>query len=144
MAIKNYTTKIEATRTVAEIQALLGEKGASRVACDYEGGRPVAIGFLMQVAGEMVPFRIQANAAAVQKRLELDRVEKKYQTIQHAERVAWRLVLEWIEVQIAFIEAGQASMAQLLLGYSVTKTGETFWEMMMEKESGGKLLAEHL
>lgn len=144
MPIKNYTTTVPVAKSVQHIQDLLASKGALSVLINYEGGIPKSISFMMDVNGRLVPFRLEANAAALLKALERDRVEKKYQSIEHAEKVAWRLVLNWIDVQLAFIEAGQAALAQLLLGYVEQRDGQTFWQFITEHPEGRKLLAEHL
>ena len=63
--------------------------------------------------------------------------------------MAWRLVYNWIDVQPAFVEAGQAVMAELLLGFALStrKDSEgrpkTFYEVLLDAE-GPRLLAEHL
>ena len=44
MTVLNYTTKIAASKTVGEIQAMLAKHGASRIATDYHDGGPQRIG----------------------------------------------------------------------------------------------------
>ena len=104
MPIKNYTTTIDAEKSVSQIQDLLRKKGARRVLVDYD---------------------------------------------EKGRRVAWRLVYNWIDLQLAFVEAGQAAMAELMLGFALStqRDGEgvpkTFYEVLLGAE-GPRLLAEHL
>ncbi len=52
-------------------------------------------------------------------------------------------------MQLAFVEAGQAEMAELLLGFAISthRNGEgvpkTFYEVLLDA-NGPKLFAEHL
>jgi hypothetical protein len=41
------------------------------------------------------------------------------------ERVAWRIVKDWIEAQMAIVEAGQAEMAEVFLPYATIEDGTT-------------------
>lgn len=63
MPIKNYTTSVNATKTVAEIQTLLARHGARRVMLEYDGfGQPDAVAFDAEIeAGRMMPFLLRAN-----------------------------------------------------------------------------------
>ncbi len=156
MPIKNYTTTIDAEKSVSQLQDLLRKKGARRVLVDYdEKGRPEAVAFELELAQpEGVPFRlpfqIRARPEAMKRCLWADEdVPRRYRTLEQAERVAWRLVYNWIDVQMAFVEAGQAAMAEPLLGFAISthRNGEgvpkTFYEELLDAE-GPKLLAEHL
>ena len=154
MPIKNYTTKISAAESVDQIQALLRKKGARRVLVDYDAsGTPQAIAFEVEfapVAGPVfrLPFRLRARPEGVE-RLLGKVTDRRYRGRAQAERVAWRLVYNWIDVQLAFVEAGQAEMAELLLGFALsTRRGEadqpqTFYEVLLGAD-GPRLLAEHL
>ena len=156
MPIKNYTTTIDAEKSVSQIQDLLRRKGARRVLVDYdEKGRPEAVAFELELAQpEGVPFRlpfqIRARPEAMKRCLSADPdVPPRLRTLEQAKRVAWRLVYNWIDVQLAFVEAGQAAMAELMLGFALSthRDGEgvpkTFYEVLLDAE-GPKLLAEHL
>ncbi len=161
MPIKNYTTTIAAEKSVSQIQDLLRKKGARRVLVDYdEKGRPEAVAFEVELAQPAdvssaglplrLPFRIRARPEAMKRCLWADpNVPRRYRTLEQAERVAWRLVYNWIDVQMAFVEAGQAAMAELLLGFALSTRSDsegrrkTFYEVLLDAE-GPKLLAEHL
>ncbi len=153
MPIKNYTTTIAAEKSVSQIQDLLRKKGARRVLVDYDKkGKPEAVAFefeLAQMEGPALrlPFQIRARPEAMERCLKS--VEPRYRGRAQAERVAWRLVYNWIDVQLAFVEAGQAAMAELMLGFALsTRSDEqehprTFYDVLLGAE-GPKLLAEHL
>ncbi|MFE6645694.1 hypothetical protein ACFVJS_03965 [Nocardioides sp. NPDC057772] len=50
MTVLNYTTKIAASKTVGEIQAMLATHGASRIATDYQDGGPSGLTFSLATA----------------------------------------------------------------------------------------------
>lgn len=54
MPILNYTTQIAASKTVGEIQTMLGKAGATRLMLDLVGGEPVVLVFELQKR----PFRL--------------------------------------------------------------------------------------
>ncbi len=70
----------------------------------------------------MIPFRLQPNIEGVYKRPEI-----KAQGMQQAEKVGWRIVLRWVEAQLAMVESNLAEMGQVFLPYAVRGDGETLW-----------------
>lgn len=128
MPILNYTTKIDAGRTVGEIQALLASKGATNISIIYADRRPVSIEFGMEIAGTMAYYRLPSNPAGVLAAMKKDpKIPNSHCNIEQAERVTWRIVLDWVESQMALIEAGQAELAQIFLPYFVTGSGRTLY-----------------
>lgn len=64
--IKNYTTDIPTHKTIAEIQQLLGENGATGVAFDYDGqGGIKAVYFRIKLKDRELPFRLPAKEQEV-------------------------------------------------------------------------------
>lgn len=138
MPILNYTTKIRPDRSVAEIQNLLASSGARRVMIDYEGGKIAAVLFTLEVAGNHVDFRLPANPDGVLSALSKQRVASTYQTREHAEAVAWRIVKDWIEAQLALVEARQAQMAEVFLPYATVR-GRTMFQVFEQQVTKGLL-----
>ena len=130
MAILNYTTKIDAFKTVAQIQQTLAKKGAAGVSVDYDAsGNPSGLTFLIDVNGQLVRFRLPSNYAGVRAALERDRkVPKSFKSDAQAVRVAWRIVKDWTEAQMAIIEAGLATLPEVFLAYAVAPDGRTLYE----------------
>jgi len=136
MPILNYTTKIAAAKTVGEIQEILASGGAKKVMIDYGDDRePVAISFQIETSpGTAVSFRLPSNAHGVLAALTKDKVDNKYRNLEHARRVTWRVIKDWIESQMAIIYAEQATMLQVFLPYAVTSTGETMYDRVMDNQ----------
>lgn len=128
MPILNYTTTINADKSISEIQRLLGKAGASSVMVEYQHGEPNAIVFEVHAFSRRLRFLLPANWRGVQRRLTEDGVAKKYLTEAHARRVAWRIIKDWCEVQMALIDSGQAELAEVFLPYAINpNTGDTLY-----------------
>lgn len=140
MAILNYTTKISADKTVGEIQSILGKKGAKSVNLEYANFRPAAVLFVIEFNGQNITFRLPCNADGVLAAMKKDRkIPRSSETFDQAERTAWRIVKDWVEAQMAIIEAGQAEMAEAFLPYAVIPaTDKTMFQAF--KESPSRLL----
>ena len=134
MPILNYTTKVGVTTTVNQLQKLLAEAGADGVTVQYEGGEPTALVFAVTVRGRPFHYRLPSNWRGVQAALERDGVTRRYQEDAHAKRVAWRIVKDWTEAQLALIDAGLAELGQVFLPYVLSKDGRTLYEIFKEEE----------
>lgn len=128
MAILNYTTKIDSSKTLAEIQKILASAGASAISIDYDKGRPIGLAFSLAVQGKPMAFRLPARYGAVLKVMKRDKVEPRYCTEEHALRVAWRIIKDWVAAQMALIDAELADMAEVFMPYVITRTGSTMYE----------------
>lgn len=128
MPILNYTTKIEAVRTVGELQQLLASHGCEKVTIDYRDRQPVALTFVARGPAGLLAFALPCNWEGVQKVLQKQRVESRYRSPEQAIRVAWRIIKVWVEAQLALIEAGQATTQEVFLPYAVTKSGSTLYQ----------------
>ena len=131
MPILNYTTEIDAGRTVAEILRILAKAGASQARIDYEDGDPTGVMFMLNIGDRFLPFRLPANIAGVHRLIaENKQIKPHMRTRAQATRVAWRIVKDWVEAQIAFIESGQATLPQLFLPHAVGNDGRTLFEQV--------------
>ena len=60
-------------------------------------------------------------------------VPRKLKTTEQAARVARRIVKDWIEAQLALVEAEQAEMVEVFLPYAQDQTGQTPYESLEAK-----------
>ena len=138
MPILNYTTSINADKTVMEIQKILRKYAAQYVLIEYDGfqGYPVALTFTLSVRTSSeghtaeVNYRLPSNYRGVHKVLKGQKGAKK--TEEQAVRVAWRIIKDWLEAQMAIIESNQADLAEVFLPYAVTNTGQTLYQKFIE------------
>lgn len=147
MPILNYTTDVPAERSINQIQNMLTKKGARRIMTENDGEGNV-IGFAFQIIGPdgMMSFKMPVNVEAVYKVLIKnknyrgwnDEARYKENNMAQAQRVAWRILKDWIEAQMAILETEMVTLDQVFLPYAVTRLGKTLYEEM--KESGHLLL----
>lgn len=140
MAILNYSTKIDPIKTIGEIQACLARHGATNISIDFASKQPSAVTFLIEFNGELVNFRLPSNHKGVYAAMVKDRdIPKSFKTEDQARRVSWRIVKDWVEAQLAIVEAGLATTVEVFLPYTVTNSGLTLYESFEKK--GFKLIA---
>ncbi len=117
-AILNYTTSVDAARTVAEIQAILVKNGASRVTVEYEAARPVGVSFTLGGRDTYkLPARPGRVLAVLKGQLNAGKVRPRHATPEQAERVAWRILKDWLEAQLALIAADQVELGEVFFAY---------------------------
>lgn len=143
MPILNYTTKISASKTVSEIQQKLAQAGAAAVNVQYEdGGNPIALTFVIEFRGQYINYRLPSRWEGVHRLLqdEGSSVRPAYRTEEHARRVAWRIVKDWTEAQLAIVEAEVAQLPEVFLPYALhPETGNT---LFYEYTSGERFLTD--
>src|SRR4029079_19606840 len=108
--LKNYTSEIAADTTLARIERLLVNAGASGVQKLYTSGQCGAIVFQIQFDPHQPPMsiRLPANVAQCQEVLwrEYSRAsvrgrKTREDFLEQASRTAWKLVQDWCEVQVS-------------------------------------------
>ncbi len=135
MPLLNYTTSVPASRTIGQVQGLLVEAGARRIMTEYdEVGRSTGVAFSIATAHGDRSFLLPVNAERVQGVLTRERVQPRYQTPEHAERVAWRIVKDWLEAQLAIIRTEMVTLDQVMLPYMATEDGRTMWELYVGRQ----------
>jgi len=134
MSILNYTTKIRALVTIAEIQAYLANHGAANISIDYEQGQPISLTFFIEIRSELLSFRLPSNYAGVLEALRRDpKVPRPLSTEEQARRVAWRILLDWVKAQMAIVDAGLAVLPEVFLPYAVMRNGETLYKLVSDQ-----------
>ena len=127
MPLLNYTTKVDVYTTIGAIQGILVKHGAKKIMQNYDDdGHITALSFMVDTPGGPRGIRLPANAAAVQRVLEKQRVRAD---LEQAERVAWRILKDWIESQMAILESEMVQMDEIFLPYMiVNNAGQTLFE----------------
>jgi hypothetical protein len=134
MPLLNYTSKVPAHESIAEISRLLATAGARQIMHDYDdAGNSVALSFSLELEGQRIGFRLPTDWHPIQQLMvEARRKNTKIGTFvtteDHARTVAWRIVKDWVEAQLAIIETRMVTTAQVFLPYAVTANGQTLYE----------------
>lgn len=132
MPILNYTTKVPVDKTMADLQKILTKAGAMAVLTEFDtNGHHEAVSFRIMVDKSPIAYRLPADVEGVIRALKKD---KEYRDDAHARRVAWRIVKDWVEAQMAIIQAQMAELPQVFLPYAQTSNGQSFYERI--KSSG--------
>jgi hypothetical protein len=138
-SLLNYTTKIEAAQTAAEIMGVLSKVGTRGASIDYDpDGVPVALAFAIEAPhGEMafrLPSRWEGVHAVLTRDWEQRRIEGKYASKLQAKRVAWRILKDWCEAQVALIQVGMVKTEEVFLPYALTANRQTFFEAYVDQQ----------
>ena len=140
MFLKNYTSEVPVHQTVYRIEQTLLKAGVTGIAKEYlpgSVGKISAITFAIKFdEGRPVTIRLPVDEDAAQQALWLDYADgdklspdgntltmwsKKKKTKadfrEQAERTAWKIMQDWVEVQLSMIQMKQADFQQVFLPY---------------------------
>ncbi|MGB1277640.1 MAG: hypothetical protein ACPG77_17990 [Nannocystaceae bacterium] len=130
MAKKLYmeTTEIAPEKTAGEIMGLLGSApGVRGVAQEFDGqGQVTAVTFAVEIEGARCEYRLPINTEPVFKIINGRRQSPWQQEDRdraQATRTAWRLVLRWVQAQLAMIETEMVTTPQVFLPYMLLNDG---------------------
>ena len=132
MPLLNYTTKVDVFTTVGTIQGMLVKHGAKKIMQDYDDeGHIAALYFMIDTPTGQRGIRLPANVDAVRKVLIRQKVKCDR---NQAERVAWRIIKDWVEAQMAILESEMVQMDEVFLPYMVHNSGKTLFEVYREDQ----------
>lgn len=141
MAILNYTTSIPAEKTIGEITKCLVSHGATKIVADYKDGLPCAVTFCLIIDDKMIAYALPANYEGVLNSMKRDKkVPSRLCTKEQALKVSWRIVKDWVEAQMAIVEARLAEAAEVFLPYAIHKDGSTLYNHI--KSNGMLMLSQ--
>jgi len=142
MNIKNYTSTVDASKSMARIEELLVEVGATNINKQYSNKVCTGITFLLydQQLLQTIPFQFKAEIVECFKVLWKDvkrpRPDTKEIIQKQASRTAWEILCDLTELQCSMILLGQAKPLQMFLSSMYdTKNNET----LFDKFTTGKL-----
>lgn len=126
MPLLNYTTKVDVFTTLGQIQGQLVRHGAKKILQDYDdGGHINALSFMIDTPTGVRGIKLPANVDAVHRVLTKQKIKCDR---GQAERVAWRIVKDWVEAQMAILESEMVQMDEIFLPYMVNNSGQTLYQ----------------
>jgi hypothetical protein len=137
--IANRTTTVSAEKTVNEIQSILAGVRASKMMLEYDSdGKPSAIAFQIDREGQTMAFRLPCDWQGVLRALKRERggIQHRLLTPDHAKRVSWRIIKDWLRAQLSLIEAGASTMEEVMLPWAITTDGQTVSQRVLSGSSG--------
>lgn len=136
--ILNYTTQIDPEKTAAEIQRILGKGKALAVSMQFSAsGRVTGLSFSARTSYGVRDFALPITeevVTAVFNSMRRDQVPRRYQTREQAERVAWRIMKDWMESLMALVSLNMVPLDQAMLAYMVTDGGSTLYARFVERQ----------
>lgn len=137
MALLNYTTTVEAYKTVSEIEQMLVKHGAKSIMKQFDDGMITSLSFLINTGVNDIPIKLPIRVDDVlQVLIEQKKMHPKAgikATKDQANRVAWRILKDWIEVQMALLDIGMVQFEEIFLSYIETAGGKTIYEKLEGK-----------
>lgn len=137
MALLNYTTTVEAYKTVSEIEQMLVKHGAKSIMKQFDDEMITSLSFLINTGVNDIPIKLPIRVDDVlQVLIEQKKMHPKAgikATKDQANRVAWRILKDWIEVQMALLDIGMVQFEEIFLSYIETAGGKTIYEKLEEK-----------
>lgn len=130
MALKNYTTMINANKTIGEIQEILAKHGANAIMTEYNDGQVIALSFRIKTPNGEIGVKLPANIDRVLQVLKNQRKRNNQvkDTREQAAKTAWRIIKDWIDAQMAILETEMVEMEEIFLPYMINKEGQTLYE----------------
>lgn len=138
MAILNYTTTVESFKTVSEIEYILMKHKAKSIMKNYDGESITGLSFLIDAGVQKIPVRLPVKVDECLKVLKKEKMENPRKQIkdtrEQAERVAWRILKDWVEAQMALLDIEMVRFEEIFLPYIETSSGQTIYEKLEEKQ----------
>ena len=153
--LKNYTSDVPVSRTIQRIEEVLIRCGVSGITKEYVGlnGDVSAVMFQIKLDPTQPPMtiRLPADKDAAQQALWMDYVgsdtldasgqalswhshkkKKKSDFREQAERTAWRLIQDWIEIEMSRIQLKQGDVREIFLSYVMVDGKRTFFQAIKD------------
>ena len=139
MPLKNYTSSVPVDRSISYIESKLAKAGAREILKMYDpDGRVEGIAFNMPVGNTNMTFKLPAKILACETVLRASvrrpNSETEKRIKEQAERTAWKIVYDWVEVQMAMIELTQTEFFEVFMPYLYNHvTKQTYFQIVKEK-----------
>lgn len=138
MPILNFSTKVDAWKTVNEIQQTLAKHGITHFSIKNEGSFPVGLSFTIDYNGTPMNFLLPANYKGVLGCMKKDRkIPSKSKNEAQALRISWRIVKNWVEAQLAIVQTESVTIHEVFMAYLIVNAdGQTLSDKLL---NGGGL-----
>ena len=142
MNIKNYTSEVDASKSMANIEKVLVDIGASNINKNYKDKICTGITFLyfdLQMR-QTLAFHLKAHVQECFNILWKEKVRKtddqKQSCMIQANRTSWKILSDWTGIQCSMILLGQATPLQMFLPFVYDTNND---ETLYDKIASGKM-----
>lgn len=150
MPLRNYTSEVPVDRSISRIEAYLVQAGATHVSKGYgPNGEVTTIVFNLAINEMPALFRLPVRVESCYKALLKDRKslslpawsdwgrqrqeEGKKRLREQAARTAFRILEDWVSVQVSLVQLEQAEAVEVFLPYAYNpEKDQTLFESMKE------------
>lgn len=150
MNLKNYTSSVPVERSIMMIEKLLMDAGALNISksMNPETREVEGVIFLINVNQKPILFKLPSKVEQCYKIMMKEvsaRSATKKEVLNNkkaqAQRTAWKLLYDWVSIQVSMIQIEQVELMEVFLPYAYDmKNDQTFFQKM--KDSGFKQLGE--
>lgn len=137
MPILNYTTTVDSFKTSSEIEKILVQHKAKSIMKNYEGETITAMSFLIDTGSRQIPVKMPVKIDKCLKVLQKEKQSGSRNikaTREQAEKVAWRILKDWVEVQMALLDVEMVTLQEIFLPYIVDQNGQTVYEKLEQSQ----------
>jgi hypothetical protein len=139
MNVRNYTSSVPAHTSQANIERLLVDVGAMHISRWYDDKKRV-VGFSFRLIHEERPldFKLPSNIEQCERLMRQGISRPRPGTLerigQQAERTAWKLLHDWVSVQVSMILMGQVKTTEVFLPYWYdSAAGKTLFQVLEDR-----------
>ena len=133
MAILHYTTTVDAFKTVSEIEYVLMKHKAKSIMKNYDGESITGLSFLIDTGVQQIPVRLPEKVEEcldVLNREKANGTRSIKATSEQAARVAWWILKDWVEAQMALLDIEMVRFEEIFLPYIGMQGGQTVFEKL--------------
>lgn len=151
MFLKNYTSEVAVPQTINRIRQTLIKCGVLGIAEEYlQTGAIAALTFRVVDKGSDFAVRLCPNIEGATDALWTDykstnsrglKRKKREDFAEQAERTAWRILQDWVEIEMSKIQMKQADPTEVFLSY-IQCNGESYYRRLINAGGYKALLAE--
>lgn len=134
MPILNYTTEVATAKSIAEVHQILVRGGARAIQTEYDKGVPTSVAFSIDTPHGLRYYTLPIKTGPVLSVLKRQKVAPRFQTAEHAQRVAWRIMKDWLEAQLALAALEMVTIDQVMLPYMRSDDGRTTYEIYRDQQ----------
>lgn len=137
MALLNYTTTVAVEKTVGEIQATLHKHRCRGIQTRYsDDGEITGLAFTLKTEFGEKDYAMPVNVDGVMATLKAEKqagrleglpwrvIEDPGELRRQSQRVAWRILKDWLEAQLAIVQSRSVTFEQVMLPYMLVESDE--------------------
>ena len=134
--IANATTEVPAEKSIAEIMAILTKHGATEIMSSYNAGTAIGLTFVVPTKHGSLAFQLPAHidkvySILINERYDAWKEDVKTRVHKQAERVAWRILKDWVRAQMAIVQTEMVTVEEVFLPYLQIR-GKSLYQTLVD------------